>query len=245
MKRIVIGLAITVLSSTVIFAQKDAPPLPVPPTSAQVAADNATAIQLAKAALAAHGGEKLKQMKSLVMKGSADINVSNQVQPGGFSTAISGSKYYFEISTQLQSFKQVFDGQNTSSTLPGILLPPVTSVGFPVLAHVGEAGYLVTKYGGLKKKPGFRITTPDGFYTDFWVDEKSGEVKGYESSYLAYGRDITTSAEIESTQNVEGVILPKKYSQRFDLGSFTAYASFNMKDIRVNVPVDESAFTLK
>jgi len=242
MKRIAIIIALLVLSYTAAFSQKDAGPAP---TAAQVAADNAAADQIAKAALAAHGGDKLKQMKSLVMKGSADINVSNQVQPGGFSTAISGSRYYFEISTQLQSFKQVFDGQNTTSSLPGILLPPVTSVGFPVLAHVGEAGYVVTKYGGAKKRPGFRLTTPDGFYTDFWVDEKSGEVKGYESAYLAYGRNISTSAEIESTQNVEGVILPKKYSQRFDLGAFTAYASFNMKDIRVNAPVDETVFTLK
>src|SRR5439155_9573660 len=130
---------------------------PPPPTAAQIATENAAAIKLANAALVAHGGDKLKQMKSLVMKGSADINVSNQVQAGGFSTAISGNKYYFEISTQLQSFKQVFDGQNTSSSLPGILLPPVTSIGFPVLAHVGESGYLVTRYGGVKKKTGFRI----------------------------------------------------------------------------------------
>ena len=32
-------------------------------------------------------------------------------------------------------------------------------------------------------------------------------------------------------QIVEGVTLPKKYSQRFDFGGFTAYATFKVKDV--------------
>jgi hypothetical protein len=240
MKRSLLGLIVVLLAAAMISAQKT----PSSPVADTVATENAAALVLARAALAAHGGDKFKQVRSLVIKGSADINVSNQIQPGAFSTAFSGNKYYFEISTGIQNFKQVSDGVQTVSSIPGILLPPVTSMGFPVLARVGDAGYLVTKYGGARKKRGFRITTPEGYYTDFWIDEKTGQVKGFESAYVAFGRDISTSAEIEEIQLYEGILLPKKYSQRFDLGAFTAYASFKAKDVLVNSTLDDSVFTL-
>jgi hypothetical protein len=241
MKKSLLSFVLIVLAAIGAAAQKTQPGGPAD----TVAAENAAALALAKTALAAHGGDKFRQMKSLVIKGSADINVSNQIQPGAFSTAFSGNKYYFEVAMAVQSFTQVSDGVNTTSSVPGILLPPVTSMGFPVLAHVGDAGYLITKYQGAKKKAGFRITTPEGYYTDFWVDEKTGQVKGFESAYNAYGRDISTSAEIEEVQTVDGIVFPKKYSQRFDLGAFTAYATFKAKDILVNTQLDDAAFAVK
>ena len=75
-----------------------------PPASADVkAAGKAAATrlrsELAKAALAAHGGDKFKKVTTLVMKGGVDLNVSNQIMTGAFSAALSGSKYFFEIST--------------------------------------------------------------------------------------------------------------------------------------------------
>lgn len=201
---------------------------------------------LAKAALAAHGGDKLRQLKALVIKGSVDVNVSNQIMAGGFSSAVSGSKYYLEISTPMQSFKQVSDGEQTYSSLNGILLPPLNSVGFTVLGHVGEAGYTVAGYGdGKKKVNGFRVTTPDGFYTDFTVDEKTSQIKGFESAFeLANGRLITTSVAIDEMQTADGIVLPKKFSQRFDLGGFTAYANFKAKDVLVNPQMADSAFAI-
>ena len=81
---------------------------------------------IAKATFAAHGGEKLKKLTSLLMKGSVDLSVFNQSMPGAFSTAISGDKYFFEIVSAVQQLKQVFDGQNTYSSLQGFSLPPVT-----------------------------------------------------------------------------------------------------------------------
>jgi hypothetical protein len=40
------------------------------------------------------------------------------------------------------------------------------------------------------------------------------------------------------------VVVPKKYSERFDLGNLTAYAMFNTKDVKVNSPMDENAFAI-
>lgn len=204
-----------------------------------------TPLDLAKATLAAHGGEKLKNIKTLVMKGSLDMNVFNQVTPAAFSIAISGEKYSFEINNPFQPMKQVYDGVQTFSTIQGFQLPPVTSLGFPLLPKVGVEGYAIAALSDLKKKrKGFRITTPDGFYTDFYIDEKTSQIKGYESSYVVGERSVTTSVEVDEFQTVDGIVVPKKYSQRFDLGSITAYANFKTKDILINAPIDDGVFAM-
>jgi hypothetical protein len=240
MKNPILLIALLFTFAITALSQK---PDPKPPGPS--AADKDAAFVVAKAALAAHGGDKFKQMKSIVMKGSVDLNVSNQVLPGAFSIAMSGDKYYFEINSIVQSIKQIYDGQQTYSSISGFMVPPPTSVGFAVLARVGDTGYAITPYGDEKKKrKGFRITAPDGFYTDFYVDDKTGQVKGYESAFEVGQRLVTTSAEIDQVETVDGVVVPKKYSQRFDLGNLTAYASFNTKDIKVNPPMDEGAFAI-
>lgn len=213
-------------------------------TQTTTSVDNSP-IGLAKATLAAHGGEKLKNIKTLVMKGSLDMNVFNQVTAAAFSIAISGEKYSFEINNPFQPMKQTYDGSQTFSTIQGFQLPPVTSLGFPVLPKVGVEGYTITALSDLKKKrKGFRITTPDGFYTDFFIDEKTSQIKGYESSYVVNDRAVTTSVEIDEFQTVEGILVPKKYSQRFDLGNITAYANFKTKDILVNAQIEDSVFAM-
>jgi hypothetical protein len=140
----------------------------------------------------------------------------------------------------------VSDGQQTFSSLPGIMLPPLNSIGFAVIGHVGDTGYVVSEYAeGKKKGKGFRIVSPDGFYTDFQVDEKTGQIKGFESAFeLDGGRVITTSAVIEELMTVEGVVVPKKYSQRFDMGGFTAYANFKIKEALINPQMAENAFAI-
>ncbi len=206
---------------------------------------SAAALVTAKATLAAHGGDKLKGIKSLVLKGSVDLTAMGQSFPGAFSTAFSGEKYFFEINSVVQSLKQVYNGQQTYSSIQGFSLPPFTSLGFAVLSKIGDTGYKVTALGeSAKKKKGFRVTTPEGFYTDFFVDEKTGRIKGYESSYDVEGKIVTTSVEIEGFQTVDGVTVPTKYSQRFDLNTLTAYANFNTKTVLVNSTIEDSAFAL-
>lgn len=142
-----------------------------PPSAAAVSPE----AKVAQAALEAHGGTKLKAMKTLVLRGSVDITTSaiNQAIPATFSIAISGEKYLIDIQNPFQPLKQVFDGKDTRSSIAGFSLPPVTSLGFPLLPKIGEAGYLIMPLPETaKKKKGFRMTTPDGFYTDFYLDEK-------------------------------------------------------------------------
>lgn len=202
-----------------------------------------SASDTAKAAFEAHGGKKLKSIKTLVLKGGVDVTVQTQSLPGGFSTVISGEKYVLDIQTAFHSIKQSFDGTNTVSSMGGITLPPVTRLGFPMLPRFGDEGYVVSALPeGKKKSKGFRITAPDGFYTDFFTDEKTNLIKSYESAYEMNGRTFTTSIEVDKNRVVDGVTVPERYSQRFDLGQITAYANFKAKDILINSPIDDAFF---
>ena len=200
------------------------------------------AVASSKATFDAHGGAKLKTIKTLVIKGGVDVTVQTQVLPGGFSTVISGDKYVLDIQTAFQSIKQTFDGTNTVSSISGITLPPVTSLGFPLLPRLGDAGFVVSTLPESKKKvKGFRLTAPDGFYTDFFIDEKTNLIKSYESAYEMNGRKFTTSIDVDKFRIVDGITIPE-YSQRFDLGQLTAYANFKAKDILINSSIDDAVF---
>lgn len=206
-------------------------------------------LALAKLALEAHGGEKLRAMKTLIVRGSVDVTTSafNQAIPATFSVILAREKYRFEIMNSFQPVKQVFDGINTSTTIQGgMTLPPVTRLGFPLLPMVGQVGFLITPLPeGKKKTKGFRMTSPDGYYTDFYLNEKTNKIKGYDSSYDINGRIVTTSVEIDTLRVVDGITVPEKYSQRFDTEQITIYAAFKSREILVNTPVDDDVFTAK
>lgn len=209
------------------------------------AAENA----LAEKVLAAHGGEKLRSMKSLVVRGSVDITASNfpQAIAGGFATIFEGSKYRFELQNPFQNLTQIYDGTNTSSTAPGgMSLPPVNRLGLPLLPFLGKEGFIVTAIPDEKKKKnGFRMTSPEGYFTDFYIDEKTNQIKGYDSTFVLDGRTVTTNVEIDKTKLVEGILIPERYVQRFDLGQFTVYANFKAKEILVNSALDAGIFAVK
>lgn len=212
-----------------------------------VKTDNAS-LDLAKMTVTAHGGDNLKKMKTLDVRGSVEVTTTQfpQAIPATFATIFSGDKYRLEITNPFQPLKQVYDGERTSSSINGFDFPPINRLGLPLLQHIDEKMFVVSALPEkLKKKKGFRITSPEGYYTDFFVDDKTAQIKGYESSYNLNGREVTTSVEIDKFRTVEGVVLPEKYSQRFDLGQLTVYANFKAKEILVNTPVAESLFQIK
>jgi hypothetical protein len=61
-------------------------------------------MKLAQLTLEAHGGAKLKAMKTLVMRGSVDVSTAAFAQPmaATFITIYSGDKYRLEIDNPLQ-----------------------------------------------------------------------------------------------------------------------------------------------
>lgn len=231
--------------SVSLFAQKADTKQQVKPTvdSKPVMSDS---LDLAKAAFAAHGGDKFKAIKTMVIKGTVDVTspAIPQAIPGGFSLAFAGDKYRVEISTPVQSLKQSYDGEQTYTSSPIGALPPLNRLGMPLLQRLGDAGFVVSSLpADSKKKLGFRITAPDGFFTDFFIDEKTKQIKSYESMYEFQGRTFTTSVDVGKWREVDGVLIPEKYSQRFDFGQIVVYGDFKAKDILLNSELSPDVFT--
>lgn len=203
-------------------------------------------LETAKLALAAHGGDKFKKMKTLVIRGTADVSGSPTMTfPATFATVYAGDKYRLEITNPFQPFKQVYDGRDTFSSVDNFYLPPINRLGLPLLQKIETEGFAVAALPDKSKKKGFRITSPEGYYTDFFVDEKSSQIKSYEASYDYNGRKITTSVEIDKLRDIAGIFVPERYAQRFDLGQFTIYASFKAKEILIDSEVADDVFTMK
>lgn len=217
------------------------------PKSVPATQDFAAERSLAKLAVDAHGGEKLKAMKTTVMSGTVDVTASTFPQPipATFIMIFAGDKYRVEINNPFQPLKQAFDGTNTVTSIGnGFTLPPFNRVGFAVLQRVGETGFAVIPIAENKsKKKGFRVTTPEGYLTDFYLDEKTNQVKSYESTFTSNGRTIKTSVEYDKMRLVDGVTVPEKYVQRFDLDQLTFYAAFNTKQLSINAEVANDVFT--
>ncbi len=213
-----------------------------------VKTDN-SAEELAKKAITAHGGDKLKNMKNLIISGGINVTTSFSAQsfPGTFNMVFAGDKYRLEINS-IQSFKQIYDGQQTYSSMgSGFSMPPINKIGLPVLARIGEQGYTVSALSEkLSKKTGFRITTPEGYFTDFILDAKTNQVKEYESAYQISGREVTTSVAIDKYREIDGVLVNEKFAQRFDMGQVgTIYAEFKAKDVLVDSKLDDDIFVMK
>lgn len=198
--------------------------------------------ETAAAAFRAHGGEKFAALSSISVTGSVDVTVSafQQAIPATFATVLQGEKYLLEVNASVASFRQSFDGTSTF-TAPdrGFSLPPLNRIGLALLQRVNEEGFTVSES---EDKGGFRITSPEGYYTDFYLNKKTSLVKSYEASYLVAGREVTTKVEVKDYEVTEGVSIPSRYDQRFDLAGMTVYAAFKSKEIIVNKEVPAGLF---
>ena len=216
-------------------------------TTAKVETNGTEPLELAKKALVALGGDKFKNVKSLFLKGTSEISASpTQTLPAGFVIMYEGEKYSFDLQAPpMFNFKQVYDGQETFSSMRGLSLPPLNRLGFPLLIKAEEKGYTVTALPEkFKKKRGFRVTSPEGYYTDFIVDEKTNLVKEYEASYDFNGNQVTTSVAIDGYKEINGVFINEKFSQRLEVGNLSYYSNFKAKEILVDTKLPENAFTL-
>ena len=211
-----------------------------------VSKPDADAKDLAKLVLAAHGGEKLKQLKSLTLSGSVDVNAFNQAVPATFAMVFAGEKYRIDLNIRFQPIKQIYDGTQTLTNAQGAFkLPPLDRVGFYVIGRIGDTTFPITALPETAKgKTGFRITAPDGNYTDFYIDAKTKQVNGYESAFEFNGMPGKTSVEIDKYRTIETMIIPEKFAQRFDLGQITAYCNFKAKEIAVNTTISPDVFVM-
>ncbi len=219
-----------------------------PATSAIAAAPaitaNSTPIELARAALAAQGGDKFKNLKSMMLIGSADLFAPNSAQsvPGKFVMVTAGEKVRIDIdASPIFKFKQVYDGQQSYSSLPGITMPPASKFGLPVLGKFDQPGYTVSAIPDKKKLRGFRVVDAEGNTTDFYLDATNGRVMMYLIPYNGY----TFGTENSKFKEVDGVLIPFNFSQRLETPQGAFFAEYKVKDVKLNQPIGDDVFLIQ
>ncbi len=200
-------------------------------------------IDLARAALASLGGEKFKSVKNMVLRGSVDLYAPNSTQsiPGAFVIATAGDKVRIEIDARPAiSFKQIFDGQQSYSSLPGVTLPPLSKFGIAVLSKFDQPGYTVTALPDKKKQRAFRISDAEGNSTDFYIDSTTGRVM----SFLVPYNGQTFGTEYKKFKDVEGVLVPATFTMRMEMQQGAFFADYTVKDMKLNQNLGDDVFAI-
>jgi hypothetical protein len=252
MKKIILNslnlLALSLCISASVVAQGNAEAKAVAggakdPTPAMAITATTAPLDLARAALAAQGGEKYKAIKNMILRGSVDLFAPNSTQsiPGGFVTVIAGDKLRSEVDARPAiSFKQIYDGQTSYSSLPGVDLPPMTKFGMGLLMKYDQAGYTVSAIPDKKKMRGFRIADAEGHVTDFYVDVATARVMSYSIPYSGY----TFATEIKKFKEIDGVLIPVSFTQRLEMPQGAFFADYNVKDVKLNNQIGDDVFLI-
>ena len=214
--------------------------IPAPPAISA----NTTPLELARAALAAQGGEKFKNLKSMMLIGSADLYAPNSTQsiPGKFAIVTAGDKVRIDIDARpIFNFKQVYDGRQSFSSIPGVEMPPPSKFGLAVLAKFDQPGYTVSALPDKKKFRGFRIVDSEGNTTDFYLDPATARVMQYLTPYNGY----TFGTENSKFKEVDGVLIPVNFSQRLEMQQGAFFAEYKVKDVKLNQPIGDDVFIIQ
>jgi hypothetical protein len=198
---------------------------------------------LAKAAFMAQGGEKFRSVQNMILRGSVQLYPPNSVQsiPGAFSLVTAGDKLRMEIDARPAiTFKQIYDGEQTYSSMPNVAVPPLTKFGLGALARFDQPGFQISAIADKKKQRGFRLVDADGYTTDFYLDSKTGRVM----SFLIYYNGLTLGTENSKFKDVDGVLVPVSFSQKFEMPMGAFFAEFTVKEVQLNQQLAEDAFAI-
>ena len=220
---------------------KAATPAPAATTVALTSTSSPT--DLARAALIAQGGEKFRNLKSMVLRGSVDLYAPNSTQsiPGGFIIVVAGDKVRMEIDARpAVSFKTIYDGQRSYSSLPGVDFPPASKFGLPLLGKFDQPGYAVAAIPDEKKLRGFSIADAEGNVTNFYIDPTNGRVVKFLIPYNGY----KFGTENKKLKDVEGVMIPFEFTQRLEMPQGAFFAEFKVKDAKLNQPIGDDVFAM-
>jgi len=252
MKFLSLAFLFVLLVTGAVFAQKSSSSSSAsngnPPTSTIPAPPAITAetkpVELARAALEALGGDKFKTLKNIWIAGNVDLYAPNSTlpQPGKFSIVTARAKFRMDVdASPAFKFKQIFDGQQSYSSFPGMQMPPADKFGLPVLINYDQAGYTVSAIPNEKKLRGFRIADAEGNTTDFYIDPITARVMKYVSPYAGY----KFGTENSKFKEVDGVLIPFNFSQRIEMPMGAFFAEFKVKEAKLNQPLGDDVFVIQ
>ena len=202
-----------------------------------------TPLDLARAAFAAQGGEKFRSLQNMILRGSVQLYPPNSVQsiPGSFSLVTAGPKLRMEIDARPAIvFKQIYDGQDSYSSMPNVQMPPLTKFGLGALARFDQPGYQISAIADKKKQRAFRLVDPEGYTTDYYLDPKTGRIM----SFFLYYNGLTLGTENSKFKEVEGVLVPFSFSQKFEMPMGAFFAEFSVKEVKMNQQLPDDAFAI-
>lgn len=248
MKKGLLSILLILLTTSFVFGQAqpqktndtstDTTPAPAVTITAQ-----STPMDLARAAFAAQGGEKFRNVQNMMLRGSVNLYQPNSIQsiPGGFSIVTAGQKLRMEIDARpIVVFKQIYDGNQSYSSLPNVQVPPLTKFGLGVLVNFDKPGYKVTAIPDKKKQRAFRIEDPEGYTTDFYIDPTTGRIM----SFLLYYNGYTFGTENKKFKEIDGVLVPMSFSQRFEMPQGAFFAEYSVKEAKLNQTLGDDAFAI-
>ena len=251
LKSLAVFVCLTGFAST-LLAQDHGPAKGAPPATSSAAPAPAPAVNitpestpmdLARAAFTAHGGEKFRQVQNMVQRGSVSLYPPNSPQsiPGAFSMVTANDKLRMEIDARpIIVFTQIYDGQQSYSSMPNVEVPPLSRFGLYMLRKFDQPGVKVTAIPNKKKLRGFRIADPDDFTTDFYIDPETGRVM----EYLFYYQGFTFGAAHNKFKDVDGVLIPISFSQRFEMPQGAFFAEYSVKELKLNQTLADDAFAI-
>jgi hypothetical protein len=218
-------------------------PSTTPATPAINITPDTTPKELARAAFMAQGGEKFRAVQNMTLRGSVKLYPPNSVQslPGAFSLTTAGEKLRLEIDARPAFVvTQIYDGERTYSSMPNIVVPPLTKFGWGALARFDQPGYEITALPDKKKQRAFRIVDPDGYTTDYFIDPKTGRVM----TFLLYFNELTLGTDTSQFKEMDGVLIPFNFSQRFEMAMGAFFAEFSVKEAKLNQQLGPDAFAI-
>jgi hypothetical protein len=172
-----------------------------------------------------------------------DLYAPNSTQsiPGGFVIVIAGDKARMEVDARpAVSFKMIYDGQRSYSSLPNVDMPPMTRFGMGLLVKFDQPGYVVSTLPDKKKQRAFRVSDPDGNTTDFYVDVATGRVMSFLIPYGGY----TFGTENKKMKEIDGVLVATSFTQRLEMPQGAFFADYNVKDVKINQPIGDDVFAI-
>ncbi len=214
----------------------------VAPSTSIVITAATSPLDLARAAYVAQGGNKFRDLKSLVLSGSVDLYAPNSVQslPGKFVIVTAGERSRLEIQSPVFNFRQISDGQQTFVSVQGMELPQPNKYGIFVLMKYDQPGFVVSAHPDDKKLRSFRITDPEGNITDFFVEPATGRVVSYLSPY----RGFTFGVDIKSFKEIDGVLVPSAFTQRLETPQGAFFAEHKVKDVKLDQLIADDVFEM-
>jgi len=247
MKSLVLAMCVVVFGVTASAqdhgAAKNGAPAATAAPAAVVITPESTPMELAKAAFTAQGGEKFRAVQNMMLRGSVSLYPPNSPQsiPGAFSIVTAADKLRMEIDARpVIVFKQIYDGQQSYSSMPNVEVPPLSKFGLGVLSKFDQPGYKVTALANKKKLRGFRIADPEGYATDFYIDATNGRIMEF---FLNYG-GYTFGTANSKFKEVDGVLIAFSFSQRFEMPQGAFFAEYNVKEVKLNQTLGDDAFAI-